>query len=78
MKPISDNGIVWVPASEVAIEFGRVPRTMRRWCDTGYVLNLGYRIKRDQTGHWLVGVPTEEYRTFKTYRARTSLQPSLL
>lgn len=60
MTTDSDN-IVWVTTSEFAQEFRKTNRTVQRWCTAGFVLSLGYRIRRDVTGHWQVGVPHEEY-----------------
>jgi len=75
VKPRPDIHVVWVPVSEVAEEYGRTSRTITRWCHEGFPFQLGYQVKRDETGHWLIGVPTHEYQTFKTAQAR---QPSLV
>ena len=66
MKPRPDADVVWVPVSEVAHEYNRCTLTIRRWCQEGYAITLGYKVKKDVTGHWLIGVPHSEYRTFRT------------
>lgn len=57
--------IVWLPISELAVEYNRTPRLMRIWCANGFLIELGFRVRRDETGHWIVGVPEPVYQTFK-------------
>lgn len=65
MTPLLTDGLVWIPASEIAREYNRTPRLIRVWCSTGFLIELGYRIRRDATGHWIVGVPHSQYRNFR-------------
>lgn len=73
MKARADMDVVWVPTGELAHEYGKTPRTIVRWATEGFLLTLGYRIRRDTTGHWLVGVSREEHAKFqRKIEARTS------
>lgn len=47
-------GTEWIPVSAIAREFNKTERTIRNWCHSGFILTLGYRTKRDHTGHWLI------------------------
>jgi hypothetical protein len=49
--------VKWVPLSVIAIEYNRVPAAIRQWCSNGFILELGYSLRKDSTGHWIVGVP---------------------
>jgi hypothetical protein len=57
---------VWLPISAIAREYNRDPESIRRWCLNGFMIELGYTIRRDETGHWIVGVPQYLYRNFST------------
>lgn len=71
---MTESDCVWVPVSEFAAEFNKTNRTVQKWCASGFVLSLGYRIRRDVTGHWEIGVPQKEYaKQFRT----AAMQPSL-
>jgi len=56
-----DGDTVWVPVSDFAVEFNKNPVTIKHWIANGFLLELGYRVKRDFTGHWIIGIPTTEY-----------------
>ena len=58
--------MIWLSVSHIAREYNRTPRQMRNWCANGLLIELGYTIRRDETGHWIVGVPQNIYRDFKT------------
>lgn len=58
----SEDGYNWRTVSEVAREYQKAPITILRWCQEGFLLTLGYRLKRDTTGHWLIGCPVIETR----------------
>lgn len=57
--------VVWVPTGELAHEYGRTQRTIIRWATEGFLLSLGYQLRRDLKGHWLVGVSREEHAKFQ-------------
>lgn len=59
-----EESITWVPVSVIALEYQRTPQFIRRWCSSGYILELGYSLRRDSLGHWLVGVPTPLFERF--------------
>ena len=58
--------IVWIPLSEIAIEYRKSPRMIRKWVHSGFILEIGFSVQRDVTGHYLIGVPAEQYRNFGT------------
>jgi hypothetical protein len=60
---IDSDNFVWISASDFAREFRKTNRTAQKWCQTGFALSLGYRIRRDVTGHWEIGIPQHEYST---------------
>jgi hypothetical protein len=60
------DDLVWVSASEIAKEYNRSPRMMRIWCTSGFFIELGFSVRRDETGHWIIGVPQSTYQSFKT------------
>jgi hypothetical protein len=39
---------------------------MRRWCANGFFIELGYRVRKDETGYWYVGATEGQLRTFRT------------
>jgi len=49
--------IKWVPVSALAREYQKHPFTIRRWITSGFIFTLGYRVRRDVTGHWRIGIP---------------------
>jgi hypothetical protein len=61
-RRLTDDGYLWRTVSEVAREYQKAPITIARWCEDGFILTLGYRLKRDVTGHWLIGTPYTETR----------------
>lgn len=61
MKARPDMDVVWVPASELAHEYGKTRQTIINWCADGFMLSLGFKVRRDPTGHWLVGLSREEH-----------------
>ncbi len=67
MAPLlTSDGIVWLTPPQLAIEFDKTDMTVRRWCYDGFILSLGYRLQRGPKGRWLIGVPLNEFRTFRT------------
>lgn len=64
-RPIRyDGDFVFVPPSVVAIEFNKTRVTMMNWCRSGYFIELGYRIRKEPKGQWLIGVPQDEFAKF--------------
>lgn len=58
--------ITWVPLSVIAVEYKRDPETIRRWAVNGLLVECGFSVRRDITGHWIVGIPQNIYATFST------------
>lgn len=44
----------WIPVSVVARDYQKHPVTIKRWCSSGFILHLGFRVKRDPKGRWLL------------------------
>jgi hypothetical protein len=44
----------WVRVSTVAREYNKSAMTIKRWCASGFMFRLGYRVKKDPKGQWLV------------------------
>lgn len=61
---IRQGSLVWLPLSDIAREYNRHPEAIRQWCKSGFIIELGYSLRRDETGHWIVGVPESMYRNF--------------
>jgi hypothetical protein len=51
------DGCRWFKPSEIAKQFNKSPMTIRRWCGSGFILTLGYRLRRDVKGQTMIGVP---------------------
>jgi hypothetical protein len=62
---IRHDELVWLPANAIALEYNRSPRLIRVWCTNGFLIELGYRVRRDETGHWIVGVPLPKFEAFE-------------
>jgi hypothetical protein len=58
--------LVWVPMSVIASEYKRDVETIRRWAISGLLVEVGFVVRKDLTGHWSVGVPPDIYSTFST------------
>lgn len=44
----------WVPISVVAREYQKHTVTLKRWARTGFILHLGFRVRRDPKGQWFL------------------------
>lgn len=55
-----DEDSVWIPLSKLAKEFEKSRVTIHNWCVDGFLLTLGYRIRRDCKGHWTVSKNPEK------------------
>jgi hypothetical protein len=60
------SGIVWLDVKQFADTQHKNPVTIRQWCATGFVVELGYLLHCDTTGHWRIGIPPhhQSYREF--------------
>jgi len=78
MKPKSiDGDVVWLSPTELATEYNKTRITIYRWCSSGFILTLGYRLKREANRRYSIGVPVPEYSTFVT-RHLTPSHPLVL
>lgn len=55
---------VWVPISSFARVYNRDTETIRRWIISGLIVEIGFSIRKELTGRWLIGVPMSEYSSF--------------
>jgi len=55
MKP--DDSTLWVSMTEIARLYGKQRMSVYRWCVEGYLIELGYKLKREPKNRWLIGVP---------------------
>jgi hypothetical protein len=69
--------ITWVPVSVIAAEYQRTPQMIRNWVRNGFIVEIGFSVRRDVTGHYIIGVPTPEFRRFATQRMQ-SIETNLL
>jgi hypothetical protein len=67
--------ITWVPLSVIAQEYKRDIETIRRWAHSGLLVEVGFTVRRDLTGHWSVGVPPAIYSTFTTKATPVVVNP---
>lgn len=71
------NEITWVPVSVIAAEYQRTPQMIRNWVRSGFIVEIGFSVRRDVTGHFIIGVPTSEYENFTTQKSQNSKTHSL-
>ena len=50
----------WYSVPEYAAAWNKDPSTIRKWVYSGFILSLGYRVVRDPSGHWQIGVPSSD------------------
>jgi hypothetical protein len=67
------NPVVWIPPSQFALAYDKHPATIRQWCITGFIVEMGYQLKRDVKGHWFIGVPMNISRARNARSASTLL-----
>lgn len=48
--------VKWLTVQEFAEKQGKSPSRIYEWCQTGFVIELGFLLKKDYTGHWRIGV----------------------
>lgn len=53
------TGTVWLDVPEFARKQQKARTTIYEWCASGFVVELGYVIRKDVTGHWRIGIPPE-------------------
>lgn len=53
--PHFSHGMVWVPISSLAEEYHKSKCTIWRWISDGFLVQLGYCIKREPGGYWYAG-----------------------
>jgi len=44
----------WIPVSKVAREYNKHAMTIKRWCASGFIIHLGFRVRRDPKGQWFL------------------------
>jgi hypothetical protein len=63
--------ITWVPVAVIAAEYQRTPQMIRNWVRSGLIVEIGFSVRKDVTGHYIIGVPTSEYRNFSTQKSQS-------
>ena len=48
---------LWLSLTNFARRMNKHPETVRKWCESGFVVELGYFLRKDCTGHWFIGIP---------------------
>lgn len=56
----TDTSHRWLTLTEAAEYFGKDRSLIFRWCNNGTCIEAGFRVFRDVTGHWWVGLPVVE------------------
>jgi hypothetical protein len=57
----------WLTVREFATKQEKRPVTIYKWISEGFVVELGFRINRDATGHWKIGIP-QDHASFHDLR----------
>lgn len=57
---------LWLTVSNFAKKMNRQPITIYKWCESGFIVELGYLLRKDCTGRWSIGIPHkhESYLNF--------------
>ena len=69
-RPFLNNDWVWVTVPHFAFEFNKAPITIWKWCDSGYITTLGYRLIKSPScqaktrSHYRIGIRQSEYINF--------------
>jgi hypothetical protein len=58
----------WLTISQAAKHFDKDVSVIRRWCYSGAAVTFGFLVRRDQTRHWQLGIPTETTHTIQEAR----------
>ena len=53
------DAIVWLDTEEFAIRQCKGGSTIRRWCNSGFIVELGFLLRRDPKGYWQIGIPLQ-------------------
>lgn len=43
----------WLTPAEIAAEYGRTERTVRRWCSDGTLTEFGFKVLRTNNSWWI-------------------------
>jgi hypothetical protein len=62
----SRTGTIWLDVKEFAEKQRKDPVTIRQWCNSGFVVELGLLVHRDVTGHWKIGIP-QSHQSFSQF-----------
>jgi hypothetical protein len=62
--------LIWLPVSAIAREYQKSPQMIRNWVKSGFILEIGYVVKRDVTGHFIIGVPASLFANFANNQSR--------
>ncbi len=66
--------IHWYSVSEFAGELNKHRATITRWIHSGFIVSLGHKLRRDETGHWSIGVREDLHFPAKYTLSQSSQQ----
>jgi hypothetical protein len=61
--------VLWLTVREFAAKQNKRPVTIYKWVADGFVLELGFRLRFDATGHITIGIP-HDHQSFQDFRSR--------
>lgn len=53
------DGAVWLNVNEFAARQNRPTITIYKWVNNGFIVELGFLLRYDWTGHILIGIPRQ-------------------
>jgi hypothetical protein len=56
----SDRTHTWLTITQAAAHFGRNRATIYDWCVSGFCLSARFKVFRDITGHYWIGIPVDQ------------------
>lgn len=59
---LRDTSCQWMSSTDAVTFFQRDPSIIWDWCNDGTCIEAGFRLYRDLTGHWWIGIPHEQLR----------------
>ena len=59
MKSYCENDMIWVSVSELAEEYHKSRKTILNWIYDGFLIQMGYSLRKDPSGYWYIGKPSK-------------------
>lgn len=69
-QSIDDHKVLWFTPAQLGAKYHKDAQTMRLWAQEGFFIERGYRLSKDPTGHWFIGIPPNhpDYLEFLSFR----------